>query len=132
MFTLGLAVVVFAVFLAGVAREPRSFGNAVLLGLALALAALGVAERLVAAPPPAGRLLLVLLLLAVALGPFLIGCFLLAGPTTLITTAQVPSAAVWFINRAPAPDPGVDLSLLLRGAKASAYLWEELAAADLR
>jgi hypothetical protein len=39
--------------------------------------------------------------------------FLLAGPVTLVTTAQVPSAAVWFINRAPAPDPGVDLSLLL-------------------
>ncbi len=39
--------------------------------------------------------------------------FLLAGPATLVTTAQVPSAAVWFINRAPAPEPGVDLSLLL-------------------
>jgi hypothetical protein len=39
--------------------------------------------------------------------------FLLAGPVTLVTTAQVPSAAVWFINRAPAPDPGVDLSFLL-------------------
>ena len=84
MFALELAVVVFAVFLAGVAREPRSFGNAVLLGLALALAALGVAERLVAAPPPAGRLLLVLLVLAVALGPFLIGCFLVANGVTMI------------------------------------------------
>jgi uncharacterized SAM-binding protein YcdF (DUF218 family) len=84
VFALELAVVVFAVFLAGVAREPRSFGNAVLLGLALALAALGVAERLVAAPPPAGRLLLVLLVLAVALGPFLIGCFLVANGVTMI------------------------------------------------
>ncbi len=84
MFALELAVVVFAVFLAGVAREPRSFGNAVLLGLALALGALGVAERLVAAPPPAGRLLLVLLVLAVALGPFLIGCFLVANGVTMI------------------------------------------------
>ena len=84
MFALELAVVVFAVFLAGVAREPRSFGNAVLLGLALALAALGVAERLVAAPPPAGRLLLVTLMLAVALGPFLIGCFLVANGVTMI------------------------------------------------
>ena len=46
--------------------------------------------------------------------------FLLAGPTTLITTAQVPSAAVWFINRAPAPDPGVDLSLLLWSGDAAA------------
>jgi acetylornithine deacetylase/succinyl-diaminopimelate desuccinylase-like protein len=31
-----------------------------------------------------------------------------------------------------APNESVDLSLLLRGAEASAYLWEELAAADLR
>jgi hypothetical protein len=46
--------------------------------------------------------------------------FLLAGPTTLITAAQVPSAAVWFINRAPAPDPGVDLSLLLWSGDAPA------------
>ena len=46
--------------------------------------------------------------------------FLLAGPATLVTTAQVPSAAVWFINRAPAPDPGVDLSLLLWSGDASA------------
>jgi len=39
--------------------------------------------------------------------------FLLAGPGTLVATSQVPSAAVWFINRAPAPEPGVDLSLML-------------------
>jgi hypothetical protein len=39
--------------------------------------------------------------------------FLLAGPATLVTTAQVPTAAVWFLNRAPDPDPGVDLSVLL-------------------
>jgi len=31
-----------------------------------------------------------------------------------------------------APNERVDLSLLLRGAEASAYLWDELAAADLR
>jgi hypothetical protein len=39
--------------------------------------------------------------------------FVLAGPATLVTTAQVPSAAIWFVSRAPAPDPGVDLSLML-------------------
>jgi len=39
--------------------------------------------------------------------------FLLAGPGTLVTAAQVPSAAVWYITRAPAPTAGVDLSLLL-------------------
>jgi acetylornithine deacetylase/succinyl-diaminopimelate desuccinylase-like protein len=31
-----------------------------------------------------------------------------------------------------APNERADTSLLLRGAQASAYLWEELAAADLR
>ena len=46
--------------------------------------------------------------------------FLLAGPATLVTTSQVPSAAVWFINRAPAPDPGVDLSLMLWAGNALA------------
>ena len=39
--------------------------------------------------------------------------FLLAGPSVLAATAHVPSAAIWFVNRAPAPVPGVDLSLTL-------------------
>lgn len=39
--------------------------------------------------------------------------FLLAGPDTLTATAHVPSAAIWNVNRAPAPLPGVDLSLTL-------------------
>ena len=39
--------------------------------------------------------------------------FLLAGPATLVSAAQVPCAAVWFVTRAPAPTPGVDLSLML-------------------
>ena len=67
MVTLGLAGLVLLVFLAGVVREPRAFGNAVLLGLALALGALGLAERLADTPGRAGHLLLLALLLAVAL-----------------------------------------------------------------
>lgn len=39
--------------------------------------------------------------------------FLLAGPAPLVAVAQVPAAAVWIITRAPAPIPGVDLSLML-------------------
>jgi acetylornithine deacetylase/succinyl-diaminopimelate desuccinylase-like protein len=31
-----------------------------------------------------------------------------------------------------APNESMDMSLLLRGAEASAYLWDELASADLR
>lgn len=84
MVALGLGVVVFLVFLAGVFREPRSFGNAVLLGLALALGALGTAEYLVRAPGRPAHLLLLTLLLAVALGPLLIGVFLVANGVTMI------------------------------------------------
>ncbi|UQU62531.1 chemotaxis protein [Couchioplanes caeruleus] len=39
--------------------------------------------------------------------------FMLAGPDTLVTSAQVPAAAIWHVARAPAPLPGVDLSLTL-------------------
>lgn len=79
-----LSALAFLVFVVGVAREPRSFGNAVLLGLALALGALGVAERLADAPERSAHLLLWALLLAVALGPLLVGCFLVANGVTMI------------------------------------------------
>jgi uncharacterized SAM-binding protein YcdF (DUF218 family) len=84
VFALELAGLVFVVFLAGVVREPRSFGNAVLLGLALALGALGAVEHLAGTRGPLERLLLLALLLAVALGPFLIACFLVANGVTMI------------------------------------------------
>jgi uncharacterized SAM-binding protein YcdF (DUF218 family) len=84
MFALGLAAVVFVVFLAGVIREPRSFGNAVLLGLALALGALGLAEHLAEAPGRPEHLLLLVLLLAMALGPVLVGGLLVANGVTMI------------------------------------------------
>jgi uncharacterized SAM-binding protein YcdF (DUF218 family) len=84
VLTLGLAGVVFVVFLAGVARDPRAFGNAVLLGLALALGSLGLAERLADSPGRGAHLLLLALLLAVALVPFAIGCYLLVNGITMI------------------------------------------------
>jgi uncharacterized SAM-binding protein YcdF (DUF218 family) len=84
VITLELAFVVFVVFLAGVVRESRSFGNAVLLGLALALGALGLAEHLAREPGRPAHLLLFLLLVAVALGPFLVACFLLANGVIMI------------------------------------------------
>jgi uncharacterized SAM-binding protein YcdF (DUF218 family) len=43
VFALGLAVVALVFFAAGVRRDPRSFGNAVFLALALAMFALGIA-----------------------------------------------------------------------------------------
>ena len=52
--------------------------------------------------------------------------------------AEILAAPLVFVavgldsDRIHAPNESVDMSLLLRGAEASAYLWEELAAADLR
>jgi hypothetical protein len=81
---LGLSALTFLLFVAGVAGEPRSFGNAVLLGLTLALGALGLAEHLADVPERAAHLLLWALLLAVALGPLLVACFLVANGITMI------------------------------------------------
>ena len=84
MFALELGTAVFVLFLVGVVREPRSFGNAVLLGLTLALGALGFAQRLAETPGRPGHLLLLTVMLAVALGPFVVGCFLIANGITMI------------------------------------------------
>jgi uncharacterized SAM-binding protein YcdF (DUF218 family) len=92
VYPLGLAVLAFAAFIAGVAREPRSFGNAVLLGLALALGAFGLAEHLAAEPGRTARLLLLALVLAVAAVPFLIGCFLLANGVVMLRRERLRPA----------------------------------------
>jgi len=52
--------------------------------------------------------------------------------------AEILSAPLVFVavgldsDQIHAPNESVNLALLLRGAEASAYLWDELAAADLR
>ena len=58
MFAFKAAIVVLVLFVAGVLRDRRSFANAVLLGLALALLALGTAERLAGAHDAVSRLVL--------------------------------------------------------------------------
>lgn len=63
-------------FVVGVLRDPRSFSNAVFLGLGLALGALGAAERLADTPERIARLLLLALGLVVAFGPFMVGGYL--------------------------------------------------------
>jgi uncharacterized SAM-binding protein YcdF (DUF218 family) len=83
MFPLLLATAALALFVAGVLRDPRSFSNAVLLGLSLALGALGAAERLADAPERAARLLLLALILLVASGPFLAGGYLVLNGITM-------------------------------------------------
>ncbi len=50
MFVLELALAAFALFVAGLIRDVRSFLNAIFLGLALALGALAAAQYLVGLP----------------------------------------------------------------------------------
>jgi len=83
VFALELAVAALALFVAGVIRDARSFSNAVFLGLALALGALGLAERLADSPERSARLLLLALALAVALGPFAAGAYLVLNGITV-------------------------------------------------
>ncbi|MGH3171655.1 MAG: YdcF family protein [Trebonia sp.] len=83
MFVIWLAVAAFLLFLIGLVRDPRSFGNAVLLGLTLAFGALAVVEDLAQTPDRGARLLLLLVLLAVASGPFLVAGYLVLNGITL-------------------------------------------------
>ena len=83
MFALELAVAALVAFVVGVIRDTRSFSNAVFLGLALALGALGFAERLADAPERSARLLLLALALLVALGPFVAAAYLVLNGFTV-------------------------------------------------
>jgi uncharacterized SAM-binding protein YcdF (DUF218 family) len=83
VFTLGLAALAFVAFLASVAADSRSFRNAVFLGLALALGTLGLADRLADMPGRLGHLLLLGLALLVALGPFIVACYLVGNGVTM-------------------------------------------------
>ncbi|HEX8008302.1 MAG TPA: YdcF family protein [Trebonia sp.] len=89
MLPLFLAGLALAVFVAGVLHEPRSFSNAVFLGLGLALGALGAAERLVDAPERMARLLLLALGLVAAFGPFMVGGYLVLNGITMARRESV-------------------------------------------
>ena len=73
----------FVAFLVSVIADSRSFRNAVLLGLALALGTLGLADRLADMPGRSGHLLLVGLVVVVTLGPLLVACFLVENGITM-------------------------------------------------
>jgi uncharacterized SAM-binding protein YcdF (DUF218 family) len=78
------AFIVGAFFIFGVIHDPRSFSNAILLGLCLALGALGVVRELVGhSPGMAGRLLVLALGLLLALAPFLIAAYLVLNGVTM-------------------------------------------------
>jgi uncharacterized SAM-binding protein YcdF (DUF218 family) len=79
-----LAAVAGVLFAAGVLRDPRSFSNAVLLGLALALGALGAAHRLADSSGTMARLLEFALAVLVAFGPVLVAGYLVLNGFTMI------------------------------------------------
>jgi hypothetical protein len=75
-----------ATFVVGVWRDPRSFSNAVFLGLCLALSALGAvgsAHQLPGASGDLARLLVLGLGLLVALGPFVVAIYLVLNGITM-------------------------------------------------
>jgi uncharacterized SAM-binding protein YcdF (DUF218 family) len=79
-----LAAATGVLFLAGVLRDPRSFSNAVLLGLALALGALAAAHRLVDTSGTVARLLEFALAALVAFGPVLVAGYLVLNGFTMV------------------------------------------------
>ena len=83
MPALKVAAVVLALFVLGVLRDRRSFSNAVLLGLVLALTALGAAVQLVRADDREARLVLLALVLLVAAGPLVVALYLIQNGVTM-------------------------------------------------
>jgi uncharacterized SAM-binding protein YcdF (DUF218 family) len=84
VFATKAALVVSVLFAAGVLRDRRSFANAILLGLALALLGLATAERLARADDVAGRLVLLAVFALVALLPFLVAVYLMVNGVTMV------------------------------------------------
>jgi uncharacterized SAM-binding protein YcdF (DUF218 family) len=84
VFAFDAAVVVLVLFAVGVLRDRRSFANAILLGLGLALLALGTAESLAKAHDTASRPVLLAVFVLVAVGPFLVAGYLVANGVTMV------------------------------------------------
>jgi uncharacterized SAM-binding protein YcdF (DUF218 family) len=78
-----VAAVVLVLFVVGVLRDRRSFSNAVLLGLGLALTALGAAVQLVRADDREARLILLALVLLIAAGPLVVAVYLIQNGVTM-------------------------------------------------
>ena len=84
VFAFKAAALVLVLFGAGVVRDRRSFANAVLLGLALALIALGTAERLARAHDALSRLVLVAVFALVAVVPVIAAGYLVINGVTML------------------------------------------------
>ena len=94
VFMLGLAALALLAFVISLAADSRSFRNAVFLGLALAFGALGLAERLSDVPGRPARELLLGLVLLVALGPFIVACYLIGNGFTMIRKERLRPASL--------------------------------------
>jgi len=79
-----LAAAAGVLFAAGVLRDPRSFSNAVWLGLALALGALAAAHHLEETSGTVARLLIFGLAALVAFGPVLVAGYLVLNGFTMV------------------------------------------------
>lgn len=77
MLAIKLALAALVLLAFGMLRDRRSFSNAMLLGLVLALLALGLADRLANTPSRSAHWLLETLLVLIAVGPLLIAGYLL-------------------------------------------------------
>ena len=84
MLPVYLAAATGVLFVAGVLRDPRSFSNAVLLGLALALGALAAAHHLADTSGTMARLLDFGLAALVAFGPVLVAGYLVLNGITMV------------------------------------------------
>jgi uncharacterized SAM-binding protein YcdF (DUF218 family) len=91
---LGLAALALLAFLISLVADSRSFRNAVFLGLALAFGALGLAERLSDVPGRHAHELLLGLVLLVALGPFIVACYLIGNGFTMIRKERLRPASL--------------------------------------
>lgn len=78
------ALVFFVLFAVGVLRDRRRFRNAVFLGLALAMLAIGVVDDLAKAPVEVFEVVVVLILAGPALGILVLAGLLLANGVTMV------------------------------------------------
>ncbi|MFJ8741439.1 YdcF family protein [Embleya sp. NPDC127516] len=92
MFAYAFAALFFVLFLVGVLRDRRRFGNAVYLGLALVALIVGLIGELSRIPRPLVAVLTVLLLLAPAVGVLVLAGALVSNGVTMVRREGVRPA----------------------------------------
>ena len=92
MLPVYLAALALILFVAGVLRDPRSFSNAVFLGLGLALGTLGAVHRLADTSGIAARLVELAVGLLVAFGPVLVASYLVLNGITMTRRESIRPA----------------------------------------